>query len=537
MVHISILMDPHTLNFIVYKLLYTMLIHENILLQNLPNFVTITNLKMMILLVIVLSVIVAILIHGHQGKRARLPPGPQGLPLIGNLHQLHGVRDLHLYLWRLANEHGPLVHMKLGSVTAIVVSSVKLAEELFKTKDLSFVNRPKCLGQQRLSYHGLDITFSQYGSYWRGLRKIVAIHLFSVRKIQSFRPIREEEVSRLVKSLTDSLRVGEVVNLSEVAMDLSNAMICRMAFGKRSGMERLNELLHEVGLMMCTPFVSDFFPFLGWVDRLTGLLDKLESTFLKFDTFYQELIDEHLDSRKEKHPNEDDDLLDVLIRLREDDSCTIDLSRDSIKALLFDIFVAGTDTIAAAVVWTMMALMKSPSIMTKLQKEIRETTTGKSQVDEDDLQKLPYLKAVISESLRLYPPAPLLVPRETTEKCTLGGYEIQPKTIVYINGWAIARDPEHWDNPNDFVPERFLHSNISIKGNDLGAIPFGSGRRMCPGMSMALIIVELTVANLVCSFDWEFPSGISSKDINEDVSLNLTMHKKDPLLFVPKKIS
>ncbi|KAL8482677.1 hypothetical protein ACS0TY_025638 [Phlomoides rotata] len=168
--------------------------------------------------------------------------------------------------------------------------------------------------------------------------------------------------------------------------------------------------------------------------------------------------------------------------------------------------------------------------MEKVQEEIRNLSGINGNVDEDDLPKLPYLKAVINETFRLYPLAPLLVPREAMEKCTLEGYKIEPKTVVYVNAWAVARHPECWENPHEFLPERFLNSDIDIKGQDFTVIPFGSGRRICPGMSMGLIDVELTIANLLCSFDWELPEGIRVQDVDTDVLPGIAMHKKNALL-------
>lgn len=199
-----------------------------------------------------------------------------------------------------------------------------------------------------------------------------------------------------------------------------------------------------------------------------------------------------------------------------------------------DIFVAGTDTGAATIIWSMTALIQNPEAMEKLQKEIRQVVGDRGAVKEDDVPKLPYLKAVIKETLRLYPPAPLLLPRESMESCNVEGYVIPAKTLVYINAWAIARDPEHWESPDEFVAERFLDdSSIDITGQDFRVIPFGAGRRGCPGISMGLATVELVLANLVHSFHWEMPPGMSKQDIDTDVLPGITMHKKHPLCLVP----
>ena len=196
--------------------------------------------------------------------------------------------------------------------------------------------------------------------------------------------------------------------------------------------------------------------------------------------------------------------------------------------------IASAETVPAATIWTMTALMKAPKALEKLQKEMRSLVGEKGRVEEDDLPKLPYLKAVINESLRLYPPAPLLIPRETMDVCRLDGYEIGPKTMVYVNAYAVGRDPEYWENPDEFIPERFLNSSIDPKGQDFGLIPFGSGRRMCPGMSMGYLTTQLLVANLVYSFDWELPRGIHAQDLDINPTNGIAVHRKNALLLVPK---
>ncbi|KAL2533433.1 Cytochrome [Abeliophyllum distichum] len=291
--------------------------------------------------------------------------------------------------------------------------------------------------------------------------------------------------------------------------------------------------MYEAQAMQGGLFVSDYLPSLRWVDKVSGMATRLEKTFQNLDTFYQELIDEHLKPNRSKSMNKD--ILDLLIQLKEQQSCSVELTWDHVKAVLMNIFVAGTDTSAATIIWAMTGLIKTPNAMKKVQAEIRDEVGNKGRVHEDDLEKLPYLKAVIKESFRLHPPAPLLLPRETMKSCIIEGYEIQPKTLVYINAWAIARDPQHWENPMEFCPERFLNSVVDFKGQDFMLIPFGSGRRSCPGMSLGLATVELALANLLYSFDWELPLGMKAEDIDTDVLPGITMHKKNALRLVPRK--
>ncbi|KAL8479158.1 hypothetical protein ACS0TY_026133 [Phlomoides rotata] len=497
---------------------------------------------MILFLLITLPLILFYLLHKNSKKvKPLLPPGPPRWPLIGNLHQLGGSGNiLHVHLWQLSKKYGPIFHMKLGSVPIIVISSPKLAKQVLKTHDLSFCSRPKLLVPQKLSYNFSDIVFSSYNHNWKEVRKLTVTHLFSPTKIQSFRPIREDEISIMVAKIDGFATSSQVVSFSDLARVLSSNLICRVAFGKRYDdngpeMRRFEKLLHDVQTLMATFFVSDFFPAFGWVDKIAGLINRLDVTCKNLDSFYQELIDEHVDPNRVKKVGEEEDFLDMLIQIKEDEACSIHLSWDRIKALLMNIFIAATESSAASIVWIMTALIKEPKFMEKVQEEIRNLSGINGKVDEDDLRKLHYLKAVINETFRLYPPAPLLVPREAMEKCTLEGYEIEPKTVVYVNAWAVARDPECWENPHEFLPERFLNSDIDIKGQDFAVIPFGSGRRICPGMSMGLVDVELTVANLLYSFDWELPEGIRVQDVDTDVLPGIAMHKKNALLVVPKK--
>lgn len=309
------------------------------------KFTTTHSYTMILLLSILLSITLTYLLYKRKNTRKTLvPPGPPGLLLIGNLHQFSTAKNLHVYLWKLSKKYGPIMQMKIGSVPILVISSPKLAKEVLKTQDLVFCSRPKLQGQQKLSYNGLDMAFSPYDDYWREARKIGAIHLLSLRKIQSFRPIREDEISRMVTKILGFASSNQAVNLSDIAMALGSTMICRIAFGKRYDeegleMKRFEKILHEAQAMMAAFFVSDYFPSFGWVDNLSGLSNRLDETFKNLDAFYQELIDDHLDPKRAKWKEEDEeDILDILIKLKEEKTCSFDLNWDHIKALLMVFF-------------------------------------------------------------------------------------------------------------------------------------------------------------------------------------------------------
>ncbi|GFY86211.1 cytochrome P450, family 71, subfamily B, polypeptide 37 [Actinidia rufa] len=394
------------------------------------------------------------------------PPGPPGLPFVGNLHQLD-FSTLHSRLRQLSQKYGPLMTIRLGSVPTLVVSSAKMAKEVLKTHDLVFCSRPTLLGQQKLSYNQLDVGFSPYNDYWREMRKICVLHLFSSKRVQSFRHIREDEVSQMIEKISNLAAASKLANLDEIAMTLTSIIICRVAFGKRydeGGYEshRFHSLLTETQAMFAHFFVSDYFPLLGWVDTVTGMRARLEKNFKDCDLFYQELIDEHLHPKRPK--SSEQDILDILLQLKEDRSTSVDFLWITLK-LYSCLHSLGNDR----------ADEKSD--------RVEESSRGGANFG-------------------------------WKERCAIDGFEIEPQTVVYINAWAIARDPESWENPEEFSPERFLGSDIDFRGQNFELIPFGAGRRGCPGMNLAVATVELALANLLYSFDWELPDGMKKEDVD-----------------------
>ncbi|XP_071686926.1 6,7,8-trihydroxycoumarin synthase-like [Rutidosis leptorrhynchoides] len=466
-----------------------------------------------------------------------LPPGPPGLPIIGNLHELD-TSNLSHNLWRLSKHYGPLMSLRLGFVQTLVVSSAAMAKEVLKTKDLIFCNRPLLTGLQKLSYDNKDIVFSPYNEYWRQMRKTCTLHLFSMKQVNSFRYIREEEVFKMIGSLKTRVSTKQVVNLSEILMILTSNITYRMAFGKRpftydaekKEMARFHELLLQCQASFANFYYRDHFPLMGWLDKLNGSIAKLENTFKDMDELYQDLIDEHINQKKQNNMQED--MVDILLKLKEDKDSY--LTFEHIKAVLMNILLGGIETSASTVEWAMTLLIKNPNLLKKVQQEVRNVVGNKGRVHEDDLYNLEYLKAVIKETLRLHPVVPLLIARESRDTCVLDKYEIPKKTLVYVNAWAIGRDPKCWDRPDEFDPERFIESGIDYKGSNFELIPFGSGRRGCPGISLGVTTVELALANLVYMFDWKLPDEM--KDIDTLTTPGTVSHKKHSLRLFANKV-
>ncbi|KAJ4783820.1 Cytochrome P450 71A1 [Rhynchospora pubera] len=219
------------------------------------------------------------------------------------------------------------------------------------------------------------------------------------------------------------------------------------------------------------------------------------------------------------------------MRAREDGTAGFDLSENDTIAIVRDITATATDTTFNTLEWIMSELMKNPNVMAKAQTEIRQIAGKKTMVTEDDLNQIEYIRAVIKEAMRLHPPAPVLVPHESTTTVIIHGYEIPPKTKLIVNAWAIARDPQSWEAPEEFRPERFLGSEVDFRGNDFQFIPFGEDRRMCPAINFAMVTIELAIANLLYSFDWRLPG----RDLDMDEGVGLSVPRKNPLYLIATK--
>ncbi|CAN6918986.1 unnamed protein product [Brassica oleracea] len=481
-----------------------------------------------------------------ETKTLNLPPSPPSFPIIGNLHQLAGLP--HRCFHHLSIKYGPVVLLHLGSVPTVVISSSEAAEEVLRIHDLGCCSRPKTVATRKLSYGFKDISFAQYGEYWREMRKLAVIELFSLKKVHSFKNIREEEIGFMVKNVSQLALEHTPVDLSKTFFSLTASIICIVALGQNfneSGFvieqDRIEELVRDALVALGTITCSDLFPsglgrFLDW---LSGGHKSINKVVEELDAFYQHVIDDHLkpEAAGKKVVDSQADIVALLLDMMEKQGKKdyFQLNISNIKGVLMDIFLAGVDTGATTMIWAMTELVRNPRVMRKAQEEIR-TTLGlnKEKITEEDVDKVGYLKLIIKETFRLHPAAPLLVPRETMSHVKINGYDIPPKTQIHLNVWAIGRDPKRWTDPEEFIPERFVNSSVDFRGQHFDLLPFGSGRRSCPGMPMAVASVELGLLSLLYFFDWALPEGmVSEEHIDMEEAGNLTIVKKQPLLLVP----
>ncbi|XP_062178170.1 cytochrome P450 71A1-like [Alnus glutinosa] len=471
----------------------------------------------------------------ETSSKPNLPPSPPKLPIIGNLHQLGTLP--HRSLQALSNKYGPLMFLNLGHKPTLVVSSTDMAREMLKTHDVVFSNRPKTIAADALLYGCTDVGFSPYGEYWRQARKICVLKLLSLKRVQSFQYVREEEIEALIKKIRESCNKGASVNLSEMLMATSNNIVSRCVLGQKfeeEGKSTFGHLSRRIMEHLGAFCFGDFFPFLGWIDVLTGFIPSLKATFRELDALFDQALEEH-NTIKTTDDDERKDLIDILLKLKKKGMLDVELAQANLKAILLDMFVGGSDNTSTTLEWLMAELIKHPNIMKRAQEEVRMVVGKKSKIDVNDINQMDYLKCIIKETLRLHPPVPLSVPRETSASVKFGGYDIPQKTRVFVNIWAIQRDPTAWERPEEFLPERFKDKTIDFNRQEFEFIPFGGGKKRCPGLTFGVASVENVIANILCWFDWRLPSGsVQAKDLDISEVNGLTVSKKIPLHLVPK---
>ncbi|KAL1542958.1 cytochrome P450 71D10-like [Salvia divinorum] len=438
-------------------------------------------------------------------------PGPKPLPLNGNLHLMLRAAAPHRLFRDLAAAHGPLMHLQLGELHLLIVSSAEFASQVTKTHDTNFANRPAMLATEELAYNSSGIIFSSYGDYWRQLRKICTVELLSGRR-------------------------GSTVDLSE-RLYMSSYDVTVRAAVKAKTKERkvMISILMECIKLGSGFMMADLYPSIKLLPLITGARFKIRGIRRKLDEVLDGIIEQHRAAAKAADDGDDatkfEGFLDILLKFEKDGTSTI----DNVKAVLLDIFIAGTDTSATTIEWAMSELIRNPSKLNKAQQEVRMVSDNKgSYIDEDKFDEMKYLKSIIKETLRLHPPAPLLVPRVNSQRCVSNGYEIPAKTRVIVNAWALGRDPEYWNDPEKFIPERFEENSIDFNGSNLEYIPFGAGRRMCAGMLLGQANMELPLAMLLYHFDWEIPNGMKAEELDMTEGFGAsTVHRKHPLRLIP----
>ncbi|MED6130393.1 hypothetical protein PIB30_000903 [Stylosanthes scabra] len=473
-------------------------------------------------------------------NRIKTPPCPPSLPIIGHLHLIGSVIPKSFHA--LAKLHGPLIQLRLGASTCVLVSNVQVAKQVLKTNEINFVNRPHFGSSEYYLYKGFGFVMEPYGPYWRFMKKLCMTQLLSSSQLGRFMHIREQEIKKLLKSLMVCSSEGKECDLGFELTTLTNGILCRTAMSTtcldkdKNSDDDANEirgLVKELMQLAGKLSIGEVLGPLGKLD-LFGYGRRLLKILNRFDQILERIMEEHENNKNkcDDHEEETRDMMDVLLQVYRDPNAQERLTRNHIKGFFLDIFLAGTETTSVALLWTMAEILNHPSdVLKRLRAEIEAVVGSTRLVNESDVPKLPYLQAVVKEALRLHPPAPI-VPREAAEDCMINGYNLKRQTRTIINAYAIMRDPEAWANPEEFIPERFLEGSSLIKMsvNDVKYVPFGFGKRGCPGASLALTVINVTVASLIQCFDWRIKGG---DKVNTEESSAFSTGLAQPLLCYP----
>ncbi|MCO5598327.1 hypothetical protein L7F22_052420 [Adiantum nelumboides] len=466
-------------------------------------------------------------------RKPKIPPGPPALPIIGHMHLLAGASHPADALAHLSKRYGPLLSLKLGSIPSIVASTPETARQILQAYDHAFAFRTPLAATSSIYDDSFGITFADLGPNLRFLRQLCASDLFNTRRLQAFKPLRDQEVRVLLQSIfydvskcAESVGSRRPVHLRPLIQAATNNIISRMMIGDKTDVVR--PVILEASEAISTVNIGDFFPWIQWAD-LQGCVKRCRKAAVKLHAALQDVIELRRAQRGGSY-DPPADMLDMLLSASLVSPPDVKIKDAHIRATLFDIFGGGTDTSSIVLEWAMAELLASPSKLKAAEEEVLFMISSKRDknetIEEDDIQRMPYLRAVVKETMRLHPVLPLLLPRESRQACNILEYEIPAKTQAFVNIWAIGRDPKVWDSPKDFLPERFLDNNIDVRGRHFELLPFGSGRRVCPGQSLGLLSIHIILARLLHAFSW------SPHDLQHDMSekFGLLITKATPLV-------
>lgn len=444
----------------------------------------------------------------------------------------------------MADKFGPVFALRLGVHRAVVISSCEAVKDCFTTNDRVLAKRPSSTAGIYLGYNDAGFGFA-HGPYWREIRKLVLMEVLSARRLDTLKLVRDAEVASSFRELYELVRAqkspGEEVVISDWFEQLTLNTIMMMIGGKkytegdgndaesaeaRSFRNIVKQFMYISGQFV----VSDSIPFppLRWLD-LQGHIKSMKRIADELSSVSEGWIDEHVERRRIDGIGNDKDFIDVMLTAVDDKFTRFGHTRDIIiKATILNLILAGSDTTSTHLTWLLSVLLNNTRVMRQAQVEIDEKVGKERWVQESDIKNLVYLQAIVKETLRLFPPGPLAVPHEAMEDCRVSGYHVPKGTRILVNVWKLHRDPRVWQEPDEFVPERFLtkHAEVDFTGHHHEFIPFGSGRRSCPGITFAMQVTHLTLARLVQGFEFRTPSD---EPIDMTEGLGITLPKATPL--------
>ncbi|KAJ4749467.1 Cytochrome P450 [Rhynchospora pubera] len=493
---------------------------------------TIFSYQAVLLSICILVLTKIILTYANKNKSKNLPPSPPALPFVGHLHLLK--KPLHQTLARISEQYGPITCLRFGTRPVLVVSSRSLAEQCFTTHDKAFADRPHLPSMKHVTFDYRHIGVANYGPHWRNVRQIAAFEVLSAQRLHASSDVRVGEVHDMARRLFQSWNNAsmpskgsdyfEKVDLKTKLFELSLNVMMTMIAGKRfygknledlEQTKRFREAVEEFFSLSGASNAEDFLPILRMLG-MGGAAKKLNHLAELNKEMTQKLIDEHRKAGGEKKKT----MITNLLELQKENPEKY--KDETIQVIAVSLLQAGTDTSSNSVEWAMTLLLNNPQVLKKAAAEIDAHVGSERLIQESDMPNLPYLHCILNEVLRLYPGGPLLVPHQSRENVSLGGYEIPKGTMLLVNAYQIHRDPSMWDEPTKFKPERFKGKAELAKR----MIPFGMGRRRCPGEGLAIREVGLILGTFIQCFDWE---RIGEKFIDLTEGSGLTLPKAAPL--------
>ncbi|XP_022899380.1 cytochrome P450 76A1-like [Olea europaea var. sylvestris] len=481
-----------------------------------------------------------------KGKKSGdKPPGPKGIPIFGNMFHLGDLPHQTMYHW--GKTYGPLLWLNLGQVNTMIVQNAATAAELFKKHDVPFADRKVPDALTAFNFNAGSLGMNTFGGHWRVLRRLCSMEFLVNRRMNEtielrmrlmhdmIRWIEEDSTTSLAQGGTGQVQLSRFLFLMAFNL-VGNLMLSRDLLDAKDPegkefFDCMNVILELAG----TPNIADFFPALKLIDPL-GMKRKMTRNMSKTMKISSKFVQERLENRKAGKFQEKKDFLDVLLEYEGDGKDGPDrMTEHNVNIVIMEMFFAGSETTSISIEWGLAELLRNPHAFEKVREEVDRVVGVDRLVEEKDVENMPYLQAAVKETLRLHPALPLLLPRNTMEDTNYMGHLIPKGTQVFVNAWAIGRDPKSWDEPLSFKPELFLKSSIEYKGQHFELIPFGSGRRICVGFPLAHRVVHLTIATLVQAFDWDLGAGVKPEHIDMQERLGLTLRKKNPLKVIPKK--
>ncbi|XP_077231421.1 xanthotoxin 5-hydroxylase CYP82C2-like [Tasmannia lanceolata] len=454
-------------------------------------------------------------------KKKHSPEVPGGLPIIGHLYGLRGPDTIFQKLGLMADQHGPAFIIRLGMRRTLVVSSWEVIKECFTTNDKILAAHPASARTKYMGYSYAMTAFAPYGPYWREMRKISTVHLLSNSRLEMLKHVWVSEINTHIKDLyvmwvkNDHRPIK--VDIKQWLRSLAFKVIIRLVTGKQfSGTfddnsdeeQRFREAIDRFFYLATRVVVSDMLPFLEWMDW-KGQLGAMKRNAKELDSIMESFLQEHRRSKLSGEAVAEHDFMYVLMSILEDtqfggyDPYTI------VKATSLGLILGGTETTSLAMQKVLSLVLNKIDVLKKAQDELDIHVGKDRQVDDSDIKNLPYFQAIVKEMFRLSPPTPAILTHEANEECQVGGLHVPRGTQVIVNVWKLQRDPRVWLDPLEFKPERFVtsHVDVDVRGQHFECIPFGSGRRACPGISFSLQFMHLAIARLFQGFELASPNG------------------------------